>query len=184
MEARSISPGWGRTLADVPHHWRLALAWKLLFAAYLGLAFVSVAILRHGFDLNTADGRHLLAGALANLALVWMSLFIVATGYCAGRRWAWLACLACLYGLPVMIIDARKFRSRKPHSFAASDRTRAGPEWSSAPDRSLLLIQIQTGELRSTRRNHIAASAMSRSAMMSPSSSMPTEMRTMPSVSQ
>jgi hypothetical protein len=96
-------------LADASLHWRLALAWKLLFAAYLGLAFVSLAIFSRGFDSRTADGRHLLAGALANLGLVWMGLFIAATAYREGRRWAWLACLACLYGLPLMVIDTGKF---------------------------------------------------------------------------
>jgi hypothetical protein len=65
-------------------------------------------MLRSGFDLDVVDGRHLLAGALANLGLVWMGLFIVATAYREGRRWAWFACLACLYGLPVMVVDAGK----------------------------------------------------------------------------
>jgi len=90
-------------------HWRLALGWKILFVAYLVLGLVSVALFRRGFDLSTVDGRHLLAGALANLGLVWMGLFVVASAYRTGRRWAWFACLACLYRVPVMIIDAQRF---------------------------------------------------------------------------
>jgi hypothetical protein len=90
-------------------HWRLALAWKILFTAYLGLAFVSIVLFRRGFDLSTVDGRHLLAGALANLGLVWMGLILVTAAYRMGRRWAWFACLACLYGVPVMIIDGQRF---------------------------------------------------------------------------
>lgn len=53
---------------------RLAIAWRLLFVAYLGLAAVSLAIFRRGIDLHTADGRHLLAGGLANLGLIWAGL--------------------------------------------------------------------------------------------------------------
>lgn len=78
-------------------------------SAYLGLAAVSLAIFRRGVDLHTADGRHLLAGALANLGLVWAGLLITTNAYRAGKRWAWFANLACLYGLPVMFVDARRF---------------------------------------------------------------------------
>ena len=88
---------------------RLSIAWRLLFVAYLGLAAVSLAIFRRGIDLHTADGRHLLAGGLANLGLIWAGLFITAKAYRAGKRWAWFANLACLYGIPLMFVDARIF---------------------------------------------------------------------------
>lgn len=88
--------------------WRLRLAWKILVFAYLGLAMASWGILSLGADLSTADGRHLLAGALANLSLVIMGITVAATAYRQGKRWAWLANWVppVLYGVPMISLDS------------------------------------------------------------------------------
>ena len=52
------------------NQWRLRLSWKIVVVAYFGLAAASWAILSGSADLSTANGRHLLAGALANMSLV------------------------------------------------------------------------------------------------------------------
>jgi hypothetical protein len=87
--------------------WRLRWAWKIMVAAYVGLGAASWGILSHGADLDTADGRHLLAGALANAGLVLMGIAVTANAYRRGERWAWIAnWIPFLYGVPVMTIDS------------------------------------------------------------------------------
>ncbi|MGH9773345.1 MAG: hypothetical protein ACRD50_00175 [Candidatus Acidiferrales bacterium] len=88
----------------------MQLAWKVLIAAYLGMAMISWALIRDGLDLSTRSGRHLLAGALANGALVIVGLLLTATAYRRGERWAWFANLVgTCYGLPLMAIDSHYF---------------------------------------------------------------------------
>lgn len=87
--------------------WRLRVSWKTLVIAYLGLAAASWGILSQGADLSTANGRHLLAGALANLSLVAMGIIIAATAYRQAQRWAWFAnIIPILYGIPMISLDS------------------------------------------------------------------------------
>jgi hypothetical protein len=87
--------------------WRLRVSWKILVVAYVGLAAASWGILSHGADLSTANGRHLLAGALANLALVAMGIVVAVTAYRQGERWAWFAnVIPVFYGIPMISLDA------------------------------------------------------------------------------
>jgi hypothetical protein len=91
---------------DFPRSWRLRLAWKILLFDYVLLAAASWGILSNGADLATANGRHLLAGALANLALVAMGIVVTVTAFRQGKRWAWFANLIpLLYGIPMIILD-------------------------------------------------------------------------------
>jgi hypothetical protein len=75
--------------------------------AYVGLCAASWGILSMGADLSTANGRHLLAGALANLALVGMGITVTVTAYRRGQRWAWFAnVFPLLYGIPIISADS------------------------------------------------------------------------------
>ena len=92
---------------NVQISWRLRLAWKILIIAYLGLAAASWGILSQGADLGTANGRHLLAGALANFSLVVMGITVTASAYRKGERWAWFAnTIPVFYGIPMISIDS------------------------------------------------------------------------------
>jgi hypothetical protein len=83
------------------------VAWKILVVAYLGLGAASWGILSQGADLSTANGRYLLAGALANLAFVLMAITVVVNAYRRGQRWAWFANLITfVYGIPIMSVDS------------------------------------------------------------------------------
>ena len=87
--------------------WRLRMAWKILVFAYVGLAAASWGILSQGADLSTANGRHLFAGALANLSLVIMGITVTIAAYRRGERWAWFAnTIPILYGIPMIIVDS------------------------------------------------------------------------------
>jgi hypothetical protein len=87
--------------------WRLKVSWKILVVAYVGLAAASWGILSQGADMSTANGRHLLAGALANLALVAMGIAIAVTAYRQGERWAWFAnVIPVFYGIPMISLDS------------------------------------------------------------------------------
>ena len=86
---------------------RLRIAWKLLVFAYCGLAMASWGILSDGADLTTANGRHLLAGALANFSLVVMGIFVTVNSYRKGERWAWVATtILFVYGIPMISLDS------------------------------------------------------------------------------
>ena len=92
---------------SLPNPWRLRLSWKILVVAYVGLGAASWGILSQGADLSTANGRHLLAGALANLAFVGMGITVTSTAYRQGKRWAWFANLIpFVYGIPMVSIDS------------------------------------------------------------------------------
>lgn len=87
--------------------WRIRISWKILIIAYLGLAAASWGILSQGADLSTGNGRHLLAGALANLSLVAMGIIVAATAYRQGQRWAWFAnIIPIFYGIPMISLDS------------------------------------------------------------------------------
>ena len=75
--------------------------------AYVGLAAARWGILSGGADLSTANGRHLLAGALANLSLVVMGIIVTASAYRRGFRWAWCAnTIPVFYGIPMIRVDS------------------------------------------------------------------------------
>lgn len=81
-----------------------------MVVAYLGMSMISWALVRGGLNLAEQTDRHLLAGALANLALVIVGILVTATAYRRGERWAWFANLAgTCYGLPLLVIDSRYF---------------------------------------------------------------------------
>ena len=87
--------------------WRLGLSWKIMVIAYIGLAAASWGILSAGADLSSANGRHLLAGALANMSLVIMGITVTATAYRQGFRWAWFAnAIPVFYGIPMISVDS------------------------------------------------------------------------------
>lgn len=87
--------------------WRLRLSWKILIVAYLGLGAASCGILSQGAELSTANGRHLLAGALANASFVALAITVAATAYRRGERWAWFANLITFgYGIPMITLDS------------------------------------------------------------------------------
>ena len=87
--------------------WRHRLSWKILIVAYIGLGAASWGILSQGADVSTANGRHLLAGALANLSLVGMGITVTATAYREGYRWAWFVNLIPIfYGIPMISVDS------------------------------------------------------------------------------
>ncbi|TMQ58682.1 MAG: hypothetical protein E6K76_07195 [Candidatus Eisenbacteria bacterium] len=84
-----------------------ALSVVLLATGYLALGLVSLALWQTAPALDTMLGRHHIAGALANLALVLLGMSIVAGPYRRGDRWAhwvqWIPLLA--YGVPILCID-------------------------------------------------------------------------------
>jgi hypothetical protein len=85
---------------------RLQYAWKILVFDYVLLAAASWGILSGGADLATANGRHLLAGALANLALVGIGIIVTVTSFRRGKRWAWVAnAIPLFYGIPMISLD-------------------------------------------------------------------------------
>mgnify|MGYP001566728459 CR=1 FL=1 len=92
---------------DFPSSWRLRLAWKILLFDYILLAAASWGILSRGADLATANGRYLLAGALANLCLVAMGMIVTILAFRRGYRWAWFAnTVPLFYGIPMITLDA------------------------------------------------------------------------------
>jgi hypothetical protein len=87
--------------------WRLRVSWKILVVAYIGLATASWGILSQGADLSTANGRYLLAGALANMTLVAMGIIVAIAAYRKGQRWAWFAnSILIFYGIPMISLDS------------------------------------------------------------------------------
>lgn len=79
----------------------------LLGVGFLGLIAVSAGLWAAAPPLDTMPGRHQLAGALANTALVMVGLAIVLGPYRRGERWArrvlWVPVLA--YGVPILCVD-------------------------------------------------------------------------------
>mgnify|MGYP001578724257 CR=1 FL=1 len=94
-----------QTSAELPG--RLRVSWKILVFDYVLLSSASWGILSGGADLATANGRHLLAGALANLCLVAMGISVTVAAFRHGNRWAWWAnTIPVIYGFPMIILDA------------------------------------------------------------------------------
>jgi hypothetical protein len=89
------------------HHWRLSASWKILIVAYIGLAVASWGILSQDAKLSTANGRYLLAGALANMTLVAMGIIVAIAAYRKGQRWAWFAnFILIFYGITMISVDS------------------------------------------------------------------------------
>lgn len=86
----------------------LRLASIILTVTAIGMAAASIAILSDELDPNTRTGRHLVAGALANLSLSAVELFIALFPIRKGERWGvWAFALPLLcYGIPILMLDA------------------------------------------------------------------------------
>jgi hypothetical protein len=87
---------------------RHRLGCAILTAGAIALAAASAAILSPLPDLHTKPGRHLVAGALANLALAAILALVAAVPLRHGHRWAFWAYVIpfAIYGLPVLIMDS------------------------------------------------------------------------------
>jgi hypothetical protein len=72
------------------------------------LAMASLAILGGNPSLPSSDGRHLLAGALANFALSIVLLVVSVIPLRRGERWAFwvIAVVWLIYGIPILVVDA------------------------------------------------------------------------------
>lgn len=80
----------------------------ILTVGAVGLAAATVAILSPTPDLHTKLGRHLVAGALANLALAVTLGLVAGVPLRQGHRWAFWAYVVpfAIYGIPVLIMDS------------------------------------------------------------------------------
>lgn len=81
---------------------------SIIALGVLGALGASVAMVSRDASMDTAVGRHLWAGALANAALVIVTLAIVLGPLRRGETWAfWVALVPVLiYALPILVIDA------------------------------------------------------------------------------
>ena len=76
----------------------------ILIAGYTGLSAVSFVLVTNA-DMDTATGRHLLAGALANGVFCFTQIMITYFALRKGEHWAWWSiCIpAFVYGLVMLI---------------------------------------------------------------------------------
>jgi drug/metabolite transporter (DMT)-like permease len=86
---------------------KLNIGATILTVGYIGLSTVSFIIAKDA-DLDTRQGRHLLAGALANVSFSIAQIMITNFALRKGEKWAWWSNLipAFSYGLVILIIDA------------------------------------------------------------------------------
>ncbi len=86
------------------------LAWgtTIIAIALIGVFGASVAFVSQGASLDTAVGRHLWAGALANSSLVVLALAVVLGPLRRGEAWAfWVTLIPiAIYAIPILVIDA------------------------------------------------------------------------------
>lgn len=86
------------------------LAWgtAIIALSFLGVLAASVALVSRDAALDTAVGRHLWAGALANASLVIVAVAVVLGPLRRGEAWAfWVALLpVAFYAVPILVIDA------------------------------------------------------------------------------
>lgn len=87
---------------------RLRWASIILLVGAVGMIAASLAIVSRQADPNSSVGRHLWAGALANLSLAIVEMFIALFPLRRGERWAFWALIVPLifYGAPILILDA------------------------------------------------------------------------------
>ena len=93
---------------------KLNIGSTMLTIGYVGLSSVSFIIAKDA-DLDTRPGRHLLAGALANISFSFAQIMITNFALRKGERWAWWSNLipAFGYGLTILIIDATHVQMAK-----------------------------------------------------------------------
>lgn len=86
----------------------LRVASVVLALGALGMGAASLAIMTPWPDLDTRVGRHVLAGALANLALSLVLCLIAGGPIRRGDRWGvWAYAIPfAVYGLPIVVVDA------------------------------------------------------------------------------
>ena len=86
----------------------LRLGSVLLAVSALGISGATVAVLSRVPDVSTVMGRHLWAGALANLSLSAIQVLIALIPLRRGEKWAFWAYLMPLlvYGAPIVMLDA------------------------------------------------------------------------------
>jgi hypothetical protein len=86
------------------------LAWgtSIVAIALISVLGVSVALVSQEASWDTAVGRRLWAGALANVSLVILALAIVLGPLRRGETWAFWVVLVpiAIYGIPILVIDA------------------------------------------------------------------------------
>jgi hypothetical protein len=89
-------------------HARLTLGASILFIAALALLSASFAIVTPSPDLSSKVGRHLVAGALANVSVAILLATLALVPIRRGEPWAfWLyVIVAAVYGIPVLVLDA------------------------------------------------------------------------------
>jgi hypothetical protein len=87
---------------------RIAIAASLMAVGVLGILGAPLAILLQRPDLTTRGGRHLLAGALGIMALVFVEVLICLFPLRRGESWALWAVALPLFvlGLPMLVVDA------------------------------------------------------------------------------
>ena len=86
----------------------------ILTLGYLGLLAVSWIIFADA-DLSTTQGRHLLAGSLANAAFCFSQIMITNFALRKGEKWAWWSNLipALSYGLIILFIDITQVPTKR-----------------------------------------------------------------------
>ena len=86
------------------------VAWgtSIIALALIGVLGASVALVSREASFDTAVGRHLWAGALANASLVLVALAIVLGPLRRGEAWAfWVTLIPiAIYAIPILVIDA------------------------------------------------------------------------------
>jgi hypothetical protein len=85
----------------------LRLGSTIMAVGYAGLLAASVAIVARGADPASAIGRHLWAGALANVSLCVVEILVITQALRRGEKWAWWAAALPMlgYGIPILILD-------------------------------------------------------------------------------
>jgi len=91
----------------VTRNYRLRIGSLILSLAAIGLLPASWFI-AEGASLSDRTGRHLVAGALANLSVAVLMTLIALVAIRRGERWGiWAYCCPIIaYGVPVLVIDA------------------------------------------------------------------------------
>lgn len=87
---------------------RLTLGSSILILAALALLGASFAIVTPSPGMSSKLGRHLIAGALANVSVAILLAALALVPIRRGEPWAfWLyVIVAALYGIPILVLDA------------------------------------------------------------------------------
>ena len=86
---------------------KLNIGSTILTVGYAGLLY-GCFVIANDADWNTANGRHLIAGALANFAFAFSQIMIANFALRKGEKWAWWGSLipTFAYGLTILTIDS------------------------------------------------------------------------------